>query len=101
MLAGLLPGLRQVRTPLAVGYMWLLVLWLLFADDLPRNPTDGSLISRVFELGGFFGKAAVVATLSFVAYLIGSLIPINPHRVLSFRLRFVILARGGATLPES
>lgn len=47
MLAGLLPGLRQVRTPLAVGYLWLLNLWLLLADYLPRKAAGG-VVGQIF-----------------------------------------------------
>ena len=85
MLASILPGLREVRTPLAVGYLWLLNLWLWWGNKLPRQaPEDSewSAASRIFELSGWLGKGATVAAVSFAAYLLGSLIllPYTPSR---------------------
>jgi hypothetical protein len=37
LLASLLPGLRDLRVPLAAGLMWLVVLWLSFYPDLPTK----------------------------------------------------------------
>jgi hypothetical protein len=76
-LASLLPGLRELRTPVAVGYIFLLDLWLVLADYLPRKASDG-LVGNVFELGGLLGKGAVFAALTFSAYLIGCLNRIVP-----------------------
>ncbi|MGY1681178.1 hypothetical protein [Geodermatophilus sp. SYSU D01176] len=78
MVASLLPGLRDVRTPLAVGYLWLLVGWFVFGDDVPRSdPRDGGVVSRTYELVGILGilgVPAAVAGLSFVAYVIGAIV---------------------------
>jgi hypothetical protein len=77
-LASLLPGLREIRTPLAVGYIWLLNLWLIFADILPRAaPRTGFVLAHRFELGGLLGRAAVLAALSFVGYILGSLLRLS------------------------
>jgi hypothetical protein len=80
MLASLLPGLREVRTPLAVGYLWFVNFWLLFSDRLPRTSSEahGYVWPRLFELGGIMGRAAVVAAVSFGAYLFGSLVKFEP-----------------------
>jgi hypothetical protein len=75
MLANLLPGLRDLRTPLAVGYLWLSALWLLVHAHIPRSIAEASGPLRSFyELGSFVGNAAVLAALSFIAYLLGSLL---------------------------
>jgi hypothetical protein len=75
LLASLLPGLREVRTPLAVGYLWLLVTWLLSADKVPRiRPEGGGLVSAFFDLESLLGGGAVLAAVSFTAYLIGALL---------------------------
>jgi len=63
--------LRQVRTPLAVGYIYLLDLWLIFADYLTRK-ASGGVISDVIELRGWLGKGALLAAVSFAAYRIGA-----------------------------
>ena len=74
--------MRDVRTPLAVGYVWLLVAWLLFSDRVPRfRPVEGGLVSALFDLGSVVGKGALLAAVSFVAYLIGALLSHCPWRV--------------------
>jgi hypothetical protein len=65
-LLNILPGLRELRAPLAAGYLWLLVGWLAFGDaELPRH-------AREF-LEEFRGLGDAVA-LSFAAYLLGALL---------------------------
>ncbi len=87
MLANLLPGLRDVRTPLAVGCLWLLVAWSLFADRVPRNrPEGGGLVPALYDLGNIVGEGALLAAISFVAYLIGALISLPLEGQLATRL---------------
>jgi hypothetical protein len=77
MLASLLPGLRDVRTPLTVGYLWLLTAWLVFGEQLPKSRASGNgLVAQLFDLGGLLGKAAPIAALSFTAYLLGAILTI-------------------------
>ena len=38
MLTSVLPGLREVRTPLTAGVIWLIVAWLAVAPQLPETP---------------------------------------------------------------
>jgi hypothetical protein len=79
MLASLLPGLRELRTPLAVGYMWLLNLWLVLHDVVPTKSTQGSsdTTKAVFQLGGIVGATASLAVLTFVAYVLGSMLTVT------------------------
>jgi hypothetical protein len=37
LISNLLPGLRDLRTPLAVGYLWLVALWLALHKYLPAS----------------------------------------------------------------
>lgn len=75
MLTNLLPGLRTLRTPLAVGYLWLLGLWLIFHDLVPTTkPKDSGPVQSIFQLGSFVGNSAVLAAISFVAYLLGIMV---------------------------
>jgi hypothetical protein len=98
LLASLLPGLRKLRTPLAVGYLWLLVTWLLSADKVPRiRPEGGGLVSALFDLQILLGQGAVLAAVSFVAYLIGALLSLPLEgRVATSIFDAIRLARGGA-----
>jgi hypothetical protein len=76
-LASLLPGLRDIRTPLTVGYLWLLIAWLLFGEHVPKSrPSGNGLLAQLFDLSGILGKAAPIAALSFIAYLLGALLTI-------------------------
>lgn len=71
-LTNLLPGLRDLRGPLAVGFIWLFLGWLAvildvidFGDDIKSfalNPPFGDSV---------VANSALVATLSISAYLIG------------------------------
>ncbi len=75
MLASLLPGLRDVRTPLTVGYLWLFLGWLWFGDLLPRTRPEGDgLVAQVFDLVELLGAGTAIAAGSFLAYVLGSLI---------------------------
>ena len=77
MLASLLPGLRGVRTPLSVGYLWLLFGSLIWAEWFHETSfLDDATIARVFTFGGFLGKGAVVAAVSFLAYVLGAMLTI-------------------------
>jgi hypothetical protein len=77
MLASLLPGLRDVRTPLTVGYLWLFIGWAAFGDHLPaKRPAGHGLIARLFDLHGIFGTAATAVALSLTAYLLGAMLVI-------------------------
>jgi hypothetical protein len=80
LLANLLPGLRDLRGPLTVGYMWLLNLWILFADDVPRErPSNNGVVAKLFDLGDLVGPTVVLGAVSFVAYMIGSFLFLNPQ----------------------
>jgi hypothetical protein len=88
----LLPGLRDVRTPLAVGYLWFLVAWLVFAQDLPyESASPGSFVAGLAGLQGLLGGGAVVAAVSFSAFLVGSVVSFSfgfrPLRRLEDRAR--------------
>lgn len=74
MLASLLPGLRDIRTPLTVGYLWLLVLWYFFGEKIPdKRPTGNGIVARLFDLHAALGVTAALGALSFIAYLLGAI----------------------------
>jgi hypothetical protein len=75
LITNLLPGLRDLRTPLAVGYLWLVALWLLLHKYVPTSldAAKGPLKS-LYQLGDFVGDKVLLAAVTFVAYLLGSLL---------------------------
>jgi hypothetical protein len=73
MLTSLLPGLREIRAPLAAGYVWLLGLWLTVLA-LPAAPDFSTgLYRHLVDLANWVGKPAIFVASAFVAYLLGVL----------------------------
>ena len=74
MITSLLPGLRDLRTPLAAGYLWLLSAWLVLRDeiDMWKHDDRGIAADLVSTLDGL-GPGGRVVAISFLAYIIGSL----------------------------
>lgn len=73
-LSTLLPGLREVRAPLLAGWLWLVVVFLVWGPDLDVRVQGRDV---AFELGGSQQRApllAVFGVLSLGAYLVGSLV---------------------------
>jgi hypothetical protein len=91
----ILPGLRELRAPLAAGYMWLITAWLWldhFGLVPESRPVDDGWLARLWIIGDALGAATLLAILTFVAYLIGSFLEIdvdNPilNRVVPFVVR--------------
>jgi uncharacterized membrane protein YvlD (DUF360 family) len=74
MFTSLLPGLRELRAPLAAGYLWLAAGWLYFAPQLPASVEDAQGVLRdVYRVVAAGDPVAVVAGLTFIAYLLGML----------------------------
>lgn len=84
MLTSLLPGLRELRAPLAAGYLWLTVAWLIFGDNLNKAAGDqNSPIASLSKLHDDLGPTATLAALTFVAYLLGCAVGTpNPPAIL-------------------
>lgn len=77
MLASLLPGLRDVRTPLTLGYLWLLFAWVNWGHLVPNQRPEGDgALARLFDLAGFLGSTALVASITFVAYVVGAVVAV-------------------------
>jgi TPR repeat protein len=72
-LASLLPGLRELRAPLAAGYLWLVAAWLAFAGLIPRPDQADGIFKDVYDVAIAAGAPATAAAASFAAYLIGVL----------------------------
>lgn len=70
MLSQVLPGLRELRGPLAAGFLWLLFGWLVLHHDVAE--AHGK-VKDLRELGETLSPAALAVAASFVAYLLGAL----------------------------
>jgi hypothetical protein len=74
MLLNLLPGLRDLRAPLAAGYLWLAAGWLYFAPELPASVNEAwGVLKDIYRVIQASSPVAVAAGLTFVAYVIGIL----------------------------
>ncbi|MFJ9605280.1 hypothetical protein ACIRS1_02855 [Kitasatospora sp. NPDC101176] len=93
MLMNLLPGLRDLRTPLAAGYVWLVGLWFLLRDHAPARKGATGIALSAYKLIDIVGSPALLAAGSFVAYVVGSSVSITPGR-----LRKQIFTWGGLSL---
>jgi hypothetical protein len=73
MLANLLPGLRDVRTPLAAGYTWLVALWVALEPRIPTSPDGDTVLGSFDRARKGLSITALGVAFSFTAYLIGTL----------------------------
>ena len=74
MITSLLPGLRELRAPLAGGYLWLLLVWLAVGDELPtRNEEKPPLVDRLYQLEPVVSQLGFAIVASVAAYVIGSI----------------------------
>jgi hypothetical protein len=73
LLANLLPGLRELRTPLAVGATWLAAAWVLLVPLIPTREAASGVLLDVYRLFDQLGHPAAASLAAFVAYLVGSL----------------------------
>lgn len=71
LLASLLPGLREVRTPLAVGAMWFATAWLYLAPDWDRATTTNTGVAGFVDAFDRLPHAYAVGALSFAVYVSG------------------------------
>jgi hypothetical protein len=78
-----LPGVREIRTPLVVGWLWVGMLWLT-AGLLP--PSSYDLPAHITAPDWFteLGPAARVSILSVVAFFVG--IAVRPLQELLIRM---------------
>lgn len=70
MLAQILPGLREARGPLASGFLWLLVGWLILHKRVAN--ADGE-IGEAVELLQNLPEAVLGGAAAFTAYIVGSI----------------------------
>ena len=71
MIASLLPGLREIRAPLAAGYIWLVFAYFVIGKPTQVNDAPGPF-QELLEVLPALGTTATAIAISFIAYLIGS-----------------------------
>lgn len=69
-LSTILPGVRNLRAPLAAGYVWILFAWLV--AHLGTADAHPGLTEDLAKLGDALSPAGLAVAVSFLAYLIGS-----------------------------
>jgi hypothetical protein len=82
-LSSLLPGLRDLRTPLTCGLLWLLTAWLVIEPHLPESRPVG-VLGSIYRLHEVFGTTLLTAAILFTSYVIGILLPsykLPMHRI--------------------
>lgn len=72
-LVNVLPGLRDLRAPLAAGYVWLLAIYVAFQPLIPSRVEATGVWDSLLDLGGTVSVFGVAVAISFVAYLVGSI----------------------------
>jgi hypothetical protein len=77
LLAQILPGFRDFRTPLVTGYLWLIVLWILIGMPLPDKDEREGVMGAINAFGNFLTPTIYVGVLSFLAYVIGMLLMVD------------------------
>src|SRR4051794_33626713 len=85
----LLPGLRELRAPLAAGYMWIITVWISLSDfhALPQSrPAGDAWRAQLWDLGGALGKTTLLGITTFAAYLLGSFLEIDPNSLILQRV---------------
>lgn len=94
MLAQILPGFRDFKTPLITGYLWLVIVWILFGMPIPSKDETSGAMGMINWLTGYSSTATILAVLSFVAYVIGILVTVD------VKLATRLVARFGFTLER-
>jgi hypothetical protein len=69
-----MPGFRELRAPLAAGYLWLLFAWLMWGDELPDEDQISGVVARIYELGPVVSDVGRAVVASVAAFLLGSIL---------------------------
>jgi hypothetical protein len=64
-----------------VGYLWFVVAWLAFGDKAVLTRPRSGPMATLWDLGTLAGRPAVLGAVTFVAYLLGALLEMNPERL--------------------
>lgn len=82
MLAQILPGFRDFRTPLMTGVLWLTALWVFLGTPIPKKDEKEGIFGLLNQVSEYISPALILGVLSFTAYLLGVLLMPNIQRKL-------------------
>lgn len=91
-LFAVLPGLREIRGPLAGGYIWLVIGWILWGDSLPTEE-DGPIYHHFAELVHAISPVGIAVLVSVTAFLIGSLVQSTTTSLRAVLMNYIIVRR--------
>lgn len=77
MFMSLLPGIRDLRAPLAAGYLWIAFAWVCVFDRVPGREQASGLLGGVYELADDLGTGPTLIIVSFIAYLLGAVLAVT------------------------
>jgi hypothetical protein len=92
MLAQILPGFRDFRTPLMTGVLWLTALWVFLGTPIPKKDDKEGLFGLLNQVSEYLAPTLILGVLSFTCYLLGVLLMPNIQRKLrrgSFRIHWL------------
>jgi len=73
MLTSVLPGVRELRAPLAAGYLWLLALYIALEPLVPGQAQATGVWGSLLKLEAVASPVGLGVAITFVAYLVGSI----------------------------
>lgn len=85
MLASLLPGMRHLRTPFAVGALCAFQVWLIAGEVVPSRADASDFVKRICELGDLAGRPIATAAVGFFVYLIGDIMRLSTKSFLTIK----------------
>lgn len=72
-----LSNLRDVKSALSAGMLLLFAVWLQVGDDIAKVEPGDTLAGRVAILVDYLGPAVTLAVVTFVAYVLGLVLPFH------------------------
>lgn len=83
MLAQILPGFRDFRTPLMTGVLWLTALWAFLGTPIPKKDDKEGVFGLLNQVSEYLSPSLILGVISFTAYLLGVLLMPNMQRKLN------------------
>jgi hypothetical protein len=85
-LSNLLPGVRDLRAPLSTGYLWLVLGWVVFRDQIASAEASNQLVHDIHGAVDGAPAGVVAAGVTFCAYIVGALSVATFGRVMAWTI---------------